>query len=87
MTKEQKNCPFCHQTPVFLRNSIGTLDVTKCQKELTSGEWTTLYIGVDPKGHPVLRACGDDCTDDYYPKFCPECGRRLDTPPTRLEKN
>lgn len=82
MTREQRTCPFCHQKPVFFKNLVGELNYCACQKELSSGGWTTLYIGVDRIGHTVLRACGEDCTDDYYPKFCPECGRKLETPPT-----
>lgn len=45
--------------------------------ELASGGWTSLYIGIDPNGRTIMRACGDDYTDNYYPKFCPECGRDL----------
>lgn len=45
--------------------------------ELTSGGWTNVKIGVDKNGRVAIMGCGDDYTDHYYPKFCPECGRRL----------
>lgn len=47
------------------------------QTELASGCWTALYIGINSDNRIVMRACGDDYTEDYYPKYCPECGRKL----------
>lgn len=48
------------------------------RKELVPGGWTTLERGVDADNHTLIIAVGDDETDRYYPKFCPECGRKLE---------
>lgn len=45
--------------------------------ELAEGGWTSLYIGADDEGRVAMWGCGDGETNFYYPKFCPECGRRL----------
>lgn len=48
------------------------------RKELVPGGWTTLERGVDKDNRTFIVAVGDDETDRYYPKFCPECGRKLE---------
>ena len=78
MKKAQKNCPFCHQKLKLSRQSF--YSNSDNEMELASGGWTCLYIGLDPNGRTVMRACGDDYTNNYYPKFCPECGRDLQEP-------
>lgn len=45
--------------------------------EITRGGWTIVSIGVDKNGRIAIMGEGDDYTDHYYPKFCPECGRKL----------
>ena len=72
---DQKNCKYCHQKPVV--ESDGYFSEFDNQIMLASGGWTELYIGVTRHGETVMRACGDDYTNDYYPKYCPECGRKL----------
>lgn len=71
-------CEFCNQEPVFdgEETEENYLDYAS-EKALSGGGWTTLFIGVDAKGRIVLRACGDGYTDNYYPNFCPVCGRDL----------
>lgn len=50
----------------------------KENRELLAGDpWTTLECGVDNEDRLFLIACGEDETEHYYPKFCPECGRQL----------
>lgn len=72
------DCKFCHQTPTFSESLIDSwFDKYESQIELASGGWTVMYIGVNEGGDVVMRACGDDYTDDYFPKYCPECGRML----------
>ncbi len=44
---------------------------------LAEGPWIQLKCGVDDEDHIFLIACGEDYTERYYPKFCPECGRQL----------
>ena len=67
-------CRFCHQKLVL---DNGEYYEWNNEIEIVSGGWTTLYIGVDICGDTVMRACGDGRTRDYYPKYCPECGRSL----------
>ena len=73
MTEEQENCKFCHQVPQY----GGGRDQYENEIEIVHGGWTSMYIGVAPHGEIFMNACGDDYTENYYPKFCPECGRKL----------
>ena len=75
MSDKQGSCKYCHQTVVIDDN--GYFDKFENQIELATGGWTALSIGVDVTGCTVMRACGDGFTDDYKPKYCPECGRKL----------
>ena len=70
-----KNCEYCHRKPA--KNEYGWVENCDNETCLASGGWSSLYIGVNHSGRIVMRACGDDYTDDYYPKYCPECGRKL----------
>lgn len=70
-----KPCEFCGQKPVI--DGGGYYDSFASQKLLASGGWTSLYIGANSNGDIVMRACGDDYTDDWLPTFCPCCGRKL----------
>ena len=72
---DQKNCKYCHQKPTI--DPDGYFDKFENQITLVTGGWTSLSIGVDRHGETVMRACGEDFADDYYPKYCPECGRKL----------
>ena len=50
----------------------------KENRQLLAGDsWTALEGGVDEEDRLFLIACGEDETERYYPKFCPECGRQL----------
>lgn len=40
------------------------------------GNWTEVFKGRDSIGF-YIAGVGDGYTDRYYPKFCPECGRRI----------
>lgn len=68
------NCRFCHQAPVI---NDGYFYEGDNEIRLVSGGWTSLNIGVNADGDVVMRACGDNYTEDYFPKYCPECGRKL----------
>lgn len=68
-------CKFCNMTPIL--NKSWGYDKYENQIQLVDSNWTALYIGVDELGKICMRACGDDYTDNYYPKYCPECGRKL----------
>jgi len=41
--------------------------------------YTGLKCGVDENGCMFIIAVGEDESDRYYPKFCPECGQKLKT--------
>ncbi len=43
---------------------------------VVSSAWTALLRGVDKNGRMFFFAGSDDYTDRYYPKFCPECGKK-----------
>jgi len=44
---------------------------------VVDGAWTSIVRGVEPNNRLFLEGVGDDTTDRYYPKYCPECGRKL----------
>lgn len=44
---------------------------------LAEGCYVSMSMCVEKDGTVTLSACGEDETDNYYPKFCPECGRSL----------
>ncbi len=46
-------------------------------EELVPGMWTQLRHGVDDNGQFFIFARGENDSERYYPKFCPECGRRI----------
>lgn len=73
--KEQDQCLYCHQKLVLYDDE--TYFEHENQIELARGGWTGMFIGINAQGDVIMRACGDDYTDDYHPKYCPKCGRRL----------
>lgn len=44
---------------------------------LAFGDYTSLYLRPTLNGRLVLVAYGEG-EAKYYPKYCPECGRKLD---------
>ena len=44
---------------------------------IANGYNTYLDMGIDENLRLYFKAIGDDETDKYYPKYCPECGRKL----------
>lgn len=68
-----EKCQFCEREPVF-----GKCGYIQCMSEscLAREPYTSLYIGVEESGRVYMDAIGD-YEARYYPKFCPECGRRL----------
>ena len=74
--KLKKLCPFCHVKPV--RYTDGCINRPESGILLAgNGCYSQLYIGTDDVG-PAMWAAGDDYTESYHPKFCPECGRKLE---------
>ena len=68
-------CRYCQQKPRFERD--GGFYEWDNEIAVAEGGWTAMYIGVDADGAVRLTASGDDRAD-YYPKYCPECGRRIE---------
>lgn len=73
------SCKLCGMKPKFeynqYTNSVDFRDYDN-EFDIADGPWTVMYAGVDADGRIRLTAEGDGRAD-YYPKFCPECGRRL----------
>ena len=70
-----KECNFCHIT----YDPTQKYDYEKeGWRKLVNCMWAQLHYGVDRNGRPFIIAVGDDVSDYYYPKYCPECGRKLE---------
>lgn len=70
-----EGCGYCNQKPKF--DSDGYYEKYWNEVEIADGAWTSLKIGVDEEGRICMRALGDGYTENYYPKYCPNCGRKL----------
>ncbi len=70
----KNGCEFCNQKPVF---SQGKYREFESRIRLATGPWVRMYIGADENGRVVMRAYTDGSSGNYYPKYCPECGRKL----------
>ena len=46
-------------------------------QEVVPGMWARLFFDFDESGRLFFYAEGEDTSDYYYPKFCPECGKDL----------
>jgi hypothetical protein len=68
-------CKYCEQKAVI--DQYNYFDLYDNSIKLVDGGWTSLYIGVNAENKIVLRACGDNYTDDFIINFCPICGRDL----------
>lgn len=68
-------CKYCSRKPIFDRS--GSFSDWDNEEEIANGPWTTMYIGVDMRGRLRLTAVGDGRAD-YFPKYCPECGRKTE---------
>lgn len=56
-------------------------DINQCEepeRKVVDGMWAQLMADFDKSGRVFLYASGDDYSDPYYPKYCPECGRKLE---------
>ena len=68
-------CKYCTQRAKFRKNGF----FADWENEITvsEGAYTLVTIGVDKNNRIRIRGLGDD-EANYYPKYCPECGRRLE---------
>ena len=60
-------CKFCNINDHFDNKEFLVVD----------GSWVTMYANFDKYGKLYIYAQADGETDRYYPKYCPECGKRL----------
>ena len=49
----------------------------KTNQTIEEGAYIVLNAGIDEKSRLYFEAIGESYTDRYYPKYCPECGRKL----------
>lgn len=68
-------CKYCEQKAVI--ECEGYFDLYVNGIALNNGSGGTLYIGVNAENKIVLRAGGNNFTDDVIINFCPICGRDL----------
>lgn len=68
-------CKICGIKPSFW--SDGTYLRYESAITLVDGGWTALRAGKDENDKVIMYGYGDGKTDLYYPKYCPECGRKL----------
>lgn len=71
----RESCRLCSIKPKFYTPK--EYDPYESRVILAEGVWSGLYFGVKEDGTLFMLAAGEDESDYYYPKFCPECGRRL----------
>ena len=79
MSVQIDECRYCHVEPVFHTRRDGFTFYSMSDSEITlaKGNNAELAIGADKDGRVIMRAWGDGYTDDWYPNFCPVCGRKI----------
>ena len=73
--EENTGCKYCGRIPAF--DSYGWFNDFDNRDTVATGAYSALYIGIDKDGRLIMQGSGDDSTEYYYPKYCPECGRKL----------
>lgn len=63
------DCVFCSL------KSDGKVNETEMQ--IGNSSWVGLYVCKDRNNKLYIYASGEENTDWYYPKFCPECGKQI----------
>ena len=83
-----KGCKYCNKELKYTTNAYGHTFLDT-EEEIVGGEgaWAVLYTGIDENRNLYMYAAGDNDSDLYYPKFCPECGHKLQKPKKAIEKN
>lgn len=74
MTKGKKECKICSCKPSFYDEEYSLYHSTIM---LVDGGWTEVVAGKDKNNKVIICGQGDGNTRFYYPKYCPECGRKL----------
>ena len=68
-------CNFCNRKTVLSKS--GTYFHAMNDVVVAEGNNIALSLGVDCNNNLCLWATSEDVTEYYYPKYCPECGRKL----------
>ena len=73
---EEKNisCKYCTRKPIF--ESTGRFYEWENEEFVAIEDWIQIAIGVNEQGRFRITAHGENSVD-YYPNYCPECGRKL----------
>ena len=50
---------------------------SETNQTIAEGMYVVLNAGIDEDSKLYFEAVGESHTDRYYPKYCPECGRKL----------
>lgn len=72
---KKQDCKICGFKPKFYID--GMYNLYESCFDLATGGWTELRAGKDKDGKVIMYGQGDGETNFYYPKYCPECGRKL----------
>ena len=75
VSAKNKQCKICGIKPSFYSDGLHNL-FDSCI-DLVNGGWTAVRAGKDKENKVIIYGQGDGETDLYYPKYCPECGRKL----------
>lgn len=68
-------CKYCEQVPNY--DPYYPEEYWDNEVDLSlAPTWTKMRMGVSPDHRYYIAAYGDDRAW-YYPKYCPECGRKL----------
>lgn len=72
---ENKECKICRLKAHFWDD--GEYLQYESSVKLVDGGWTSIFAAKDENDKVYIYGLGDDYTENYYPKYCPECGRKL----------
>lgn len=70
----RKPCRICGLRPQF---HDGVWQQYQSSLTIACGGYTAVRACKDEAGRTAIYASGDDYSELYYPRFCPECGRKL----------
>jgi len=76
MMERKESCKLCGIKPKFFLDTKEYCPALS-HTTLADGVWSTLRFGAEKDGTLFISAVGEEETDHYYPKFCPEFGRQL----------
>lgn len=81
------DCKYCNQKPDFIDIYGTSVLISDIEIVRGEGSYASLLMGPDENSNLRMYASGENNSDDYCPKFCPECGRKLPKPQKAIKKN